>query len=481
MENSDVALLATTDDSLKAHVTQRLHAEIPNLTLHRVTDSETLLDWLTGGSPDCLVCDRTVPSGSLEEFVTTARGIDMGLPIVVVADGRQLSVRELFDAGLTEYIPRQSVERDDGIERLVVEVERAVSRHSVVDDATRERISEELSEDEDPSVAVEAYLLRQLFEQLPKHLFIKDENAEHIYVSDRSIHDPDAFLGHTDRGINLDLDEHANRAYEDDMHVVETGESIVDKEEYDARHGRWLQTSKVPWYGPEGSVKGLIGLSHEVTEQKRYEQRTTVLDRVLRHNVRNHASVIRGYAKRLRSEHEQIDVPATASRIADSIDALIEITDQIREFESVIERRSADRIDCDLVTTLRRQVEGFELDHPEATVSLSAPEEASVRIHGTLPSAVGELLSLAAENDGCHVELDVEVTDLYCHLRFLDHGGTLPTEDVEAVERETEDAVTHPQGLELWLLRWSVQYSDGVIEVDSDGDATVVEIRLERA
>ncbi|WP_018258006.1 PAS domain S-box protein [Halomicrobium katesii] len=121
-----------------------------------------------------------------------------------------------------------------------------------------------------------ASMLDSLFEELPVSLYVKDEAGRHLRksVSDRVTEFPDDeewYRGKTDLDI---YDEAlAERTYADDMQVIESGEPIRKTEQYDPRAEEWVLTSKVPWRGPDGEVRGLIGVTQYITERKEYERK----------------------------------------------------------------------------------------------------------------------------------------------------------------------------------------------------------------
>ena len=118
-------------------------------------------------------------------------------------------------------------------------------------------------------------LTESLFKELPVHIYIKDEEARHVRVSsaffDEEIaeHDESDMYGKTDVEI-FDAD-FAEQSYADDLHVIEEGEPIVNREEHLDHVDQWNLTTKVPWRGPDGEIKGLLGISREITERKERE------------------------------------------------------------------------------------------------------------------------------------------------------------------------------------------------------------------
>lgn len=79
--------------------------------------------------------------------------------------------------------------------------------------------------------------------------------------------------------------EAIERINRQDAHIRATGEPIRDQIEYDesaGREGRWIVTSKVPLYGPDGSIDGVVGMTLDITEQKQAEEEARVLGAELR-------------------------------------------------------------------------------------------------------------------------------------------------------------------------------------------------------
>ncbi|QLH76503.1 PAS domain S-box protein [Halosimplex rubrum] len=118
-------------------------------------------------------------------------------------------------------------------------------------------------------------LLDSIFDQVPIHLYVKDregryERVSSAYIDEAYDWDPERVIGETDR--DLFGDELAEESHADDLRVVETGEPIVGKEEYVPDVEEWNLTTKVPWRGADGEVRGLFGVSQKVTERKEHER-----------------------------------------------------------------------------------------------------------------------------------------------------------------------------------------------------------------
>jgi PAS domain S-box-containing protein len=125
-------------------------------------------------------------------------------------------------------------------------------------------------------LAVERNLLRNVIDNLPDLIFLKD--TEGRYLLDNRIHQQ--WLGASDSAEVVGRTVHdfypeeiAREFQEDDAAVLASGEAMTNHEERILREGgeRWVQTTKVPWRGEDGELLGLVCISRDITEQREAE------------------------------------------------------------------------------------------------------------------------------------------------------------------------------------------------------------------
>ncbi len=129
------------------------------------------------------------------------------------------------------------------------------------------------------SLATEHNLLTSIMDTMPTHVFLKDGKGR--FMLDNAAHRLHLGLG-ADQSIEgrTDFDYYAKalalRTQKDDRHVIETGESILNREEpvqlEGATEATWLETSKVPLRDTDGRVVGLVGISSDITARKAAEE-----------------------------------------------------------------------------------------------------------------------------------------------------------------------------------------------------------------
>jgi PAS domain S-box-containing protein len=287
------------------------------------------------------------------------------------------------------------------------------------------------------NLRAERNLLENIFEQIPVHLFVKDTEARHLRVSTHLFsegepggdatptdaddpRDGDGDPGATPDGLSVsavegktdvELYEDSERyraSYADDLHVIETGEPLLDVEQYDPWFDEWFLTSKVPWYDADGTCKGIMGVAKTITTQKEYERqlerqndRLDSFASMVSHDLRNPLNVIQG---RLQLALEDGDTahlePAlrAATRMGELIDDLLQLARQgqaldalepvdvggmVRDCWSVVDTSSA-RLTVETDATVRadrsRLAQVFEnlfrnaVEHAGPTVSVTVGE-----------------------------------------------------------------------------------------------------------
>ncbi len=138
-------------------------------------------------------------------------------------------------------------------------------------DITERKMAEE-------ALVAERSLLRTLVEILPDPIYVKDATGRKTLANPVDLLDMGAaseaeVLGKTD--FEFFPSDLATAYAADDQRVLQSGESILNREEQITLPGGalgWQLTSKVPLRDSAGRVVGLVGVGHDITERKRVEQ-----------------------------------------------------------------------------------------------------------------------------------------------------------------------------------------------------------------
>lgn len=155
-------------------------------------------------------------------------------------------------------------------------------------------------------------LLQAMLDNIPDQIYFKDLQSRFIRNSRSQatlmgVKDPSEVIGKSD----FDFFPHAQRAFEEEQELMKAGKPLIDLEEFvvwpDGRD-MWVSTTKVPLRETEGQIIGIMGISRDITERKRFEE-----------NIQKLNEDLKQYAAQLRESEEKFSKAFLASPAAMSI------------------------------------------------------------------------------------------------------------------------------------------------------------------
>jgi len=219
----------------------------------------------------------------------------------------------------------------------------------------------------------------------------------------------------------------------------------------------------------------------ETLARRRVE--VTVLNRVLRHNLRNAMTVVSGTAARIEESAQEERLIEDASLIKRRGESLLKLADHARIVETSLRTDRSESPPRPIGPLVEETVADLRAEYPDATVATEWSSESALVPDGDLVSVVVDELIRNAIIHGCAeptVSIDVTTTPETVSITVDDDGPGLP--DVERrllTESFVETPTEHGSGLGLWVVKWVVEWLDGSIDVALD-DGTTVTITLPR-
>lgn len=275
----------------------------------------------------------------------------------------------------------------------------------------------------------------------------------------------------------------------------------------------------------------LRGAIKDITDQKQREQRLMVLNRVLRHNVRNDLTIVMGHAELLEEELaalEKFDTPednrtpsdiiaevrdvadlpsslqselSTIERLIDQISSfpfetaligtqqiqesskrLVEITEKAQTIEQIIdddqlvERVAVRPIVEEVAATCREEF-------PDASVEVVGEEASVLGNRAAIHRIVDELLENALKHSDqdpptATIRVQMEGSDTVT-IHVEDTGPGIPEMERQTIREGEETPLIHSQGIGLWLISWLVTHLSGTVTIEeNDPRGTIVKVRL---
>ena len=227
----------------------------------------------------------------------------------------------------------------------------------------------------------------------------------------------------------------------------------------------------------EGNPVARTVLFRDITDRETREQRLTVLNRILRHNVRNDLDVVLAYT-------DHVDDEELRTGIRERATDLLELSNKVREAETIMTESTDSPESVDLTEVASTVVDQFRSENESADISLVCPDEVTISSHrAVLRQVLFELVENSLEHttaDAPRVELGVrEVSDGTVELSVADDGPGIPEREREILAAGTETQLEHGQGIGLWFVNWAVTQLGGEIQFrENDPEGSLVTIRL---
>ena len=288
--------------------------------------------------------------------------------------------------------------------------------------------------------------------------------------------------------------EHPPKLYESMWDVILSGETFKAEMVNTDKHGDNFIINQTisPIFDDEGNITRFVAVYNDVTtlksrerqlrEEKRrvngLRQRLTVLNRVLRHDIRTAVNVIQGNVALLEPtevDHEPL------KKIEHRAQQLNSIAEDARSIEQTFSRTDA-RTETDIASILEDISATLRAEYPDVRIDLDVPDNALASVSTDVDIAFEHVLTNAVEHNDSETP-KITVTGVQqndeLQITVADNGPGIPEAELEPLREGQETQLQHTSGLGLWQTLWIVEDSDGTITFDkNEPRGTVVTITL---
>lgn len=224
----------------------------------------------------------------------------------------------------------------------------------------------------------------------------------------------------------------------------------------------------------------------DVTDRVTRQQRLKVLNRVLRHNLRNDMTTIVGHAEWLRKGANDPRLVETAETIVRNGEELAALAEEAREIDRLMASPGKPTQDVSLAALIQNVTTDAESDHPQVTCQHHVPEDVVVTLRDDLlKRALTNLVENAIEHNDSE-EPRVELRAIYepdrtypLTVSVVDNGPGIPEAEQKAVLEGDETPLQHGSGLGLWVVRWIVTRLGGEMDIEHrEPRGTIVSLQV---
>lgn len=221
-----------------------------------------------------------------------------------------------------------------------------------------------------------------------------------------------------------------------------------------------------------------FALYTDLTDEIRQERELAVLNRVLRHNLRQTVDTLVENAETLLETAD--DAGESAEAIRESALELDRLSEEARDIERVLDA-DPELQRTDITSALERALSRVPRAD-DATLAVDVESAPPVSASDYLDRALAALIDNAIRytEAGTAVEVTASRACDTVTLTVADRGPGLPSRERRVLTGELElTPLDHGSGLGLWLVRWIVTASDGDISYrERDGGGSAISITL---
>jgi signal transduction histidine kinase len=214
----------------------------------------------------------------------------------------------------------------------------------------------------------------------------------------------------------------------------------------------------------------------------REREKFAVLSRVLRHNLRNDATVLIGQSERLAAELDEGSLAEAADMVHRRSRAVGGMAEKTKTMLEALERRSSPNARLNVHDVATDVTDDVVVDGG-TTITVDVPRTLWIWADDSIERALAELVENAAEHGGSEIVVSAAADDDGAvRIDVADDGPGIPDDERTVIAGETEiTQLKHGSGLGLWVARSVAESAGGELTFETDGERTVVRLSHERA
>jgi PAS domain S-box-containing protein len=210
----------------------------------------------------------------------------------------------------------------------------------------------------------------------------------------------------------------------------------------------------------------------DITDYYDTSHRAELFWRLLRHNLRNEATVIRGNATQIRDDTKSEDVSTAAETIQARATELGNIAESVKEIEQAVDPTDTQRVYRNVADAVEQVATTVRTDHPSAEITIEEQEEMWTHVNEAFRAALTHGLENAIiHNEKTDPLVEVEIGPSpntgRIDVQISDRNPPIPDAEIDPLfDHEETTSTFHGSGVGLFVMKWCVESLGGEIEFE---------------
>ncbi|WP_311170799.1 PAS domain-containing sensor histidine kinase [Halobellus ordinarius] len=229
----------------------------------------------------------------------------------------------------------------------------------------------------------------------------------------------------------------------------------------------WVQIHLAGHRSPgENTIRAEL---RDITDYYETYHREELFWRILRHNLRNEAAIISGYADQITAADGARSMEDAITTLQTRGEKLGSIAESVKEIERAVANTETQHVRRNATAAVREVVAEVEHNYPAANVAVTEREEMWIDIDDAFAHAIRH----AVENAIIHSEENAPTVSLRIgpspntgrvEICIRDANPHIPDEELAALSTPTEiTSTSHGSGIGLFVMKWCVESLGGEI------------------